>query len=273
MIGQMPSGQPTTASLSLPHALGEWVFLCLCLALIIAVFGAVYAWRMLLFATRDRTALGEHLAERERIARELHDELLQSVQGLLLGVESIVYELPDRELVQRHLKESVGRARASIVEARDKVRDFRNGAQLDTLAEVLAQTANRILSNSPLDVRVTVNGKPRRIDALVFNELKSIVGEMLQSFEHYPNTGRVMIAIAFGRRALVLDIVHDCERVELPGGDGNEREAYCGRADMLARARKIGAELTVDPRRDAGAAVKIIVPGRRAYAHKPLWWA
>jgi len=273
MIGHMSSRQSTTASIPLPQAPGEWAFLALCLALVIAAFGAVYAWRMLVVATRDRTALGEHLAERERIARELHDDLLQSVQGLLLGVESIVYELPDRELVQRHLKESVGRARAIIVEARDKVCDFRNGGQSDTLAEVLAQTANRILLPGPLGVRVTVNGKSRRIDAVVFHELKSIVAELLPGFEQHSRTGRVIIAIAFGRRALVLDIVHDCGGAEPPDAHGNGRQAYPDGADLFVRARKIGAELTVDRRRDAGAAVKITVPGPRAYAHKPRWWA
>jgi signal transduction histidine kinase len=228
-----------------------------------ALFGLFHAWRRLLVASRERTALGEHLAERERIAGELHDNLLQSVQGLLFGVEAIVYELPDRELVQRHLKESVAQARTIVAEARDKVRDFRSSNQLGVLADVLAKSA--------LDVQVTVTGRPRRIDVAAFNAIKWIVGEALFTIESHTIAGHVAIELRFGLRSLALHITDDGEGLARALATSDGRDEHAGLRAVRERARKIGASLVIEDVPGAGTSIRIVVPKGRAYAHQSFF--
>jgi signal transduction histidine kinase len=236
-----------------------------------AVTGLVLVWRRFAIASREREAMVEHLAQREQIARELHDELLQGVQGLVFGVEAVAYELSEFELARQRLDASVTQARSIIAEARGRMCDFRNCGQFETFAELLAETASQVLPESTLDVHVTVEGSPQPINAVAFGELRWIVGEALCNIEQHANAGRVAIELGFRRHALVIQITDDGNGMGQAAVDRSSREGHFGLPAMHARVRRIGARLAIESRPGSGTSLQITVPGRRAFARGSRW--
>src|SRR5205823_2226580 len=95
--------------------------LALCIALTLLLFWLAYRLRMAQVASRIRTRLEERMGERERIARELHDTLLQSVQGLVLRFQSVAHRMAPGEPSRAHLESALKRADEVIVEGRNRV--------------------------------------------------------------------------------------------------------------------------------------------------------
>ena len=112
----------------LPPWWRTWWFMTSCAVLILFSLSAVYRFRLHQLAWQLNMRLEERVGERTRIARELHDTLLQSFQGLMLLFQSVRNLLPDRPIGAVRPCRSFVRADQAIVEGREAVHDLRSSA-------------------------------------------------------------------------------------------------------------------------------------------------
>src|SRR5262249_41463580 len=103
-------------------------FRVLMVAALLFMLGAVYQLRLRQVAGQVRARMEERLEERERIARDLHDTLLQSVQGLILKFDAVAKQIPPDQPAHQAIQRTLDRADEVLAEGRDRVRNLRGGA-------------------------------------------------------------------------------------------------------------------------------------------------
>jgi ligand-binding sensor domain-containing protein len=120
------SVMPATVDIRVrPTFLQSWTFVALATVAFLLLLGLFYRWR-LRQATHDVAKRhAERTAERERIARELHDTLLQGVQGLILTFQGVAGRLKETQIERCRLDEALQRADEVMVEGRERVRGLR----------------------------------------------------------------------------------------------------------------------------------------------------
>jgi signal transduction histidine kinase len=142
-------------------------FQALCAAAIIAFLAAFYRLRLQYLKGRFHMRMEERVNERTRIARELHDTLLQSFQGVLLKFQAVTYLFPDRvEEAPKTLAAVIEEARAAIVEGRDVVQGLRSSTVIaNDLARAIGQLGEQLIADEKgqpcPEFRVEVQGKSR----------------------------------------------------------------------------------------------------------------
>ena len=100
-------------------------FYTLCAVACLGLLFGLYQVRMRQVAAQVRSRLEARLAERERIARELHDTLLQGIQGLIWRFQAATDRIPATEPAKELMERSLDRADQLLAESRDKVKDLR----------------------------------------------------------------------------------------------------------------------------------------------------
>ena len=166
-------------------------FRVLCVAVFLALLWAGYQLRVRQLAHQFNMTLEARVSERTRIARELHDTLLQSFQGLLLRFQSVLKILPERPLEARQrLESALDQAAAAITEGRDAVQGLRSSAfEANDLVnginaigkELTSETSG--LASAAIDLEV--EGTPRNLNPAVRDEAYRIAGEALRNaFRH-----------------------------------------------------------------------------------------
>lgn len=244
-------------------------FLLLCIALGAALLWCLYTLRLRTVAGRMRERLEERMAERERIARDLHDTLLQGFHGLMLRFQTVADRLPPGEPARALMDDALERADAVIVEGRDRVRNLRPPKQSRDLGEALAEAAKQVSWDSRARVRLVAEGKPRPLHPIVFAELMAIGREAFSNAFRHANADTVEASVIYGRRELRLRVRDDGVGIAPEISTDHGREGHYGLAGMRERARKIRGVLTLSSRPGVGTDVLVEVPAKIAYARLP----
>ncbi|HET6899553.1 MAG TPA: two-component regulator propeller domain-containing protein, partial [Vicinamibacteria bacterium] len=144
-------------------------------AALLVILAGLYRLRLRQATQRVRARLEARLEERERIARDLHDTLLQSVQGLILKFDAIAKRMPQADPARGAMEETLDRADDILAEGRDRVRSLRLPA--DALSDLPAAFA-RVVKEDPQErgmaFRSVIEGKVRELDPIVLEESFSI---------------------------------------------------------------------------------------------------
>jgi signal transduction histidine kinase len=239
--------------------------------LIAAFFGWAIARRIL------ELRLEERLSERNRIARELHDTLLQSFQGVLMKFSAITYVIRDRPAeAEEMLERTIGQARQAIVEGRDAVQGLRSSTAssndlaraIGTLGEELAADrthADQTQENRP-EFRMCVKGTVIDLSPLVSDDVSRIAGEALRNAFRHAGAGRIEAEILYERRQLRLRILDDGNGIEQKILGAGGRSGHFGLAGMHERARLVGGKLAIRSEPGSGTEVELIIPASVAFA-------
>jgi len=247
-------------------------FLGLCIALALIVLWLAYRLRMAQVARRIRTGLEERLGERERIARELHDTLLQSVQGLILRFQSVANRMPPDEPSRALLESALKRADDVIIDGRNSVRGLRAGDGQGDLLAILRELVDSAEFSPPVPVRAVVEGTPRPLHPLVATEVRRIAAEALFNVARHAQATSVDVAITFGDWHLDIEIRDDGVGIPESVLARGEREGHFGLVGMRERAQRIGGTLAIDSRARKGTDVTLRLPAKLAYAHRAAGW-
>lgn len=262
------------ASLTLdlpPTLLQSRLFLLLCLGAVAGVLVAAYHWRMRLVSERMQAGLRERMAERERIARELHDTLLQGVQGLILKFQSATRQVPPELPARDQLERALDRAEDVVVEARDRVRSLRTGAAGDLVA-TLCEVVETMRSASGAQTSVSVQGRKAELHPLVADEIERIVVEALFNAHRHARASHIEIVVAFEAKRLRVSILDDGVGIEPTVLEAGGRDGHFGLAGMRERARKIHGVLTIRSGPEQGCEVELVAPGAVVYATPKIGW-
>jgi signal transduction histidine kinase len=231
----------------------------------------LYRLRLRQVSGRLRARLQERLDERERIARELHDTLLQGVQGLTLKLQSFAEQMPAEQPARKLMEQALDRADEMLAEGRDRVRNLRAAHASDVLPGVLAAAADRLRLDPAIEIKVRVDGAPRPLHPVVGEEVVAIASEALFNAFTHSQAEHVAVEVRYERSQLVVRVRDDgvgIERQVLERG----REGHFGLTGMRERAAKVRGQLSIRSSPGAGADVAIAVPASLAYSGPGRRW-
>jgi signal transduction histidine kinase/ligand-binding sensor domain-containing protein len=231
-----------------------------------AILASLHRVRMRQVAAQVRGRLEARLAERERIARELHDTLLQGIQGLIWRFQAVAARIPTAEPARQLAEQSLDRADRLLAESRDKVKDLRPLTQgTANLAQALAAEGEQFAQLHPTESRVTVQGVSRDLHPLVHEETLLIAREALGNAFRHANARSIEVEVTYGDGELQVRIRDDGQGISTVVQHAGGKPGHFGLIGMRERAEKLGAQLEVWSRPGAGTEVDLRVPARVAY--------
>jgi signal transduction histidine kinase len=208
----------------------------------------------------------ERLAERTRIARELHDTLLQSFQGLMLHFQA-VNDLLSAGKAKEALEKALDRADQAIVESRNAIQDLRSSTtitnELGQAVAALGEEFGGAKGGSPT-LRVSMEGTPRELHPILRDDIYRIAREALRNAFLHAQASKIEADITYDARLLRLRIRDDGKGIDPKLLDAG-RDGHWGLAGMRERAEQIGARLDIWSEVGAGTEVDLRVPGSVAY--------
>jgi signal transduction histidine kinase/ligand-binding sensor domain-containing protein len=248
-------------------------FFVLCILLALLPLWLLYRLRVAQVARRIahdfNLRLDERVNERTRIARELHDTLLQSFQGLMLRFQSARDLLPaDPADALEALDGALDRADQAIVEGRDAIQNLRSSTTVSNeLAQAITGLAEE-LTNGPekgsATFRMSVEGSPRDLHPIVRDDIHRIAREALRNAFRHAQASHIEAEVTYGARELRVRIRDDGTGID-PQHLNAGRARHWGLTNMRERAQQIGSELSLWSEVGAGTEVELRIPDSVAY--------
>jgi signal transduction histidine kinase len=262
-----------------PTAWQTWWFRIGSAALILLLVWCVYLYRLRQLATEFNIRLEERVGERTRVARELHDTLLQSFHGLLLRFQTVSNLLPAGEPKQK-LDNAIDQAAEAITEGRDAVQGLRSSTTVtNDLAGAIttlgAELARSKLNPNAAEFHVEVEGTPRDLHPILRDEVYRIAGEALRNALHHAHAQRIEVEIRYDERQLRFRVRDDGKGIDPKLLHEDGRAGHFGLGGMRERAKLMGGKLAVWSELDSGTEVELRIPASRAYEIPPArrrWW-
>jgi len=236
--------------------------------LLIGAAGIAYRWRTYILTTRVRNAMSERLAERDRIARELHDTLLQSVQGLILRFQLLVDRLPADHPSRQELHTTLDQADEVLAESRQRVLDLRAKQPRSDLKSVIAALAKRQLPASRFETEIRTSGTVVPVDTAVFNGLIDVANESLFNVLRHAQARKVRVDIRYTAAFLELEIADDGVGLDMDSVSTAITRGHLGLVGMKERVAIIGGKLKIDSAPGQGVVLTVRVPSSIAYGDK-----
>jgi signal transduction histidine kinase/ligand-binding sensor domain-containing protein len=229
--------------------------------------GSLFLLRLRQATRRLRAQIEARLGERERIARELHDTLLQSVQGLILKFQSVANRIPRDEPARQAIETTLDHADRVVAEGRARVRDLRDGSiTLHDLPAALQRVAEEHPGVPATAFRAVVEGSERALHPMVLEESYAIGREALLNALTHSEGGQIEIAIDYGPKQFRLRVRDDGRGIDPAVLEKGGRKDHFGLRGMRERAQKIGAHLELRSKPGSGTEVALTVPAAAAYA-------
>jgi signal transduction histidine kinase len=255
-------------------------FRALCGAAFLLLLWGIYRLRVQQLQHQLAIGLEARVNERTRIARELHDTLLQSLQGLMLHFQTGIDLLPRRPAEARKTLEiAVDRADQAINEGRDAVQGLRASAvetnDLVSAVRILGEELGAAVTNQNSAVfEVEVEGAPRNLHPILRDEVYRIAAEAMRNAFQHAHAQRIEVEILYGERWLRLRVRDDGKGIDPKFLSADGRAKHYGLHGLRERAQLVGGKLTVWSKLDSGTEVDLSIPASTAYAtsHRRRSW-
>jgi len=249
-------------------------FRALCVAALVAVLWALYRLRVHQLARQFNLTLETRVNERTRIARDLHDTLLQSFHGLLLRFQTAKDLLPHRAAeAEQVLGSAIDQAAEAITEGRDAVQGLRastvEGNELGAAIRALGDELAAEQGGGDVTLGVEVQGTPHNLHPIVRDEVFRIAGEALRNAFRHAQAKEIEVELRYDERSLSLRVRDDGKGIDAEVLSLGGREGHFGLSGMRERARQVGGKLTVWSGLGDGTEVELSIPASRAYAASP----
>ena len=211
------------------------------------------------------------IAERERIARELHDTLLQGFQGLVLRFQSIANRVPAGDALRAPIEDALTRADGVLAEGRARVRELRSSSETGDLAQSLAEAASNIIGGDTPNFHLTVEGEQRILNTMAGEEVLRTFEEAIRNVVQHANAKNIDALLTYGRKALLLSVRDDGAGMAASKLSDRDPSGHFGLVGMRERAERIGGRLEVTSREGGGTEVILSAPAQMAYKRRRLW--
>ena len=246
-------------------------FRALCAVAFLALVWALYQFRLHQLQQRFNAGLEARVNERTRIARELHDSLLQGFQGLMFRLQAVRDLLPGRASEAMHaLDIALERGDKAIAEGRDTVSDLREPIMGDSdIAQALTALGKELAlqSGNGADpcVRVLLEGKQRELNPILRDEIYRIAREALRNAFHHARAKKIEAEITYSDSEFLLHVRDDGGGIDPEVANQGARAGHWGLPGMQERAKSFGGKLEVWSEHGAGTEIELSVPGTIAY--------
>lgn len=250
-------------------------FRTLCVGAFLLFLWLLYQFRLRQLQHQFNIGLEAQVIERTRIARELHDTMLQSFQGLLLRFQAVSNLLPARpEEAKTRIDSVIEEGSNAITEGRDAVHELRSaGLTAADLAQSIRNFSKELLGNMPSEnlpeFRLQVEGTPKDLNPVVRDEVYRIAVEALRNAIRHAGAKRIEVEIRYDPEDLELRIRDDGKGIDTGVLDKEHAPGHWGLCGMRERAKLIGASFEIWSKFGSGTEIELTIPAASAYA-KPI---
>jgi ligand-binding sensor domain-containing protein/signal transduction histidine kinase len=250
----------------LPPWWDTWWFRVAAVAAILLAFWALYRRQLHRMAREFEIRLTERVRERTRIARELHDSLLQGFQGLMFRLQAVRDLLPARPYdAAASLESALERGDESITDAREAVQDLRSASLVGGNLEHALKSLSEELESPQTSFRVVVQGHRRELAPLLRDEIYRIAREAFRNAARHSNARNIEAEIDYGDSKFALRIRDDGHGIDRDLFARGRRVGHWGLQGMRERAEQVGGRLSVWSERKAGTEIELVIPAKIAY--------
>jgi len=248
-------------------------FLASCVAAFLALLWGLHRLRLHQIAREFNARLEGRVDERLRVARDLHDTLLQSFHGLLMRFQAAHNLLPGRAADARQVLETaLDDAAQAITEARDAVQELRSSTvisnELAKAVEVLGKELAEqqgAANGDETAFSVEVEGTPQELHPIMRDEIYRITGEAVRNAFHHARARRIEVEIRYDARELRVRVRDDGTGIDASVLSQEGRAGHFGLGGMRERAKRIGGQLEVWSEHGAGTEVELTILASIAY--------
>ncbi|HVG38897.1 MAG TPA: two-component regulator propeller domain-containing protein [Pyrinomonadaceae bacterium] len=230
---------------------------------------ALYRLRLYQLTRQLNVRFEERLAERTRIAQELHDTLLQGYLSasmqLHVAADQLPPDSPAKPLVNRVL-ELMGQVNRDGRTALTGLRSART--ESFNLAQSFSEFPQEMAHRAQINYRVALEGRFRPLHPLIGDEVYRIGREALTNAFHHSGAQHIAVEIEYADNSLRLLVRDDGQGID-PVVLREGREGHWGLSGMRERAQRIGGRLQIRGRAGSGTEVELSVPGPVAFQTEP----
>ena len=238
-------------------------FRSICLIAALVLSWAIYQLRLRQLRRQFSLTLEARVDERTRIARELHDTLLQSFHGLMLRLQ-VVHDLLPQGKAKDQLEQSLKRGDQAIAEGRSAVYALRSSTKtVNDLAQAVRALGEE-LTTQDTAFRLVVEGPARDLHPIIRDEVYRIAREAVRNAFSHARAHHIETELTYGERMFHLRVRDDGGGIA-PEILGEGRTGHYGLAGMRERARKIGAQFSIWSGTGTGTEIEFSIAGSIAY--------
>lgn len=258
------AGASTSFNLA-PHFYQRWWFPPLCAVLLGIAAWMIYQLRI----HRLREQFNLILTERSRIARELHDTLIQGLSGITMEMQALAGRLRSPE-ERATLEDIVRDAGTCLRETRRSVAGLRSSAQGPDagLASAIAQAAKQITEAKAVKLKLKLEKSPNDMSPEVQYNLLRIASEAVNNSVKHSGAKTIEVVLQCSPDALRLSVKDD--GAGFSRENGNVRPGHYGLIGMKERAAQIGAEINLASEPGRGTTISVLLPTKVSHAKQPV---
>jgi signal transduction histidine kinase len=231
----------------------------------------VYRLRVQQLHRQFNIGLEARVNERTRIARELHDTLLQTLHGLMFQFQAVRNLLPRRpEEATRSLDDAIDETEKALAESRDAIQGLRSGAiaqaNLVELLKIAMQELTASADGKAPIFDLIEEGERRSLSAAAKDEICRVALEILRNAFRHSNATRIEAEIRHDNQMLRLRIRDNGRGIDPKVLKEGGRPGHWGLRGIRERAERIGSQVDFWSEAGAGTEVQLTVPAAVAYA-------
>ncbi len=247
-----------------PHFYQTRTFLAATILGGLLVLGGAYSWRVRRLSKELSARFDERLAERTRVARELHDTFLQTVQGSKLVADHALKDPDDHERVLRAVQQLAGWLERAIEEGRAALNSLRTSSiETSDLADAMRRAIEECRPETLLDATLSVTGDAGKLHPIVRNEIYRIGYEAIRNICAHSGADTLKITLEHAHDFTLR--VRDNGVGLAPSLSEKGKDGHFGLSGMRERAERIGGKWTIASAPGSGTTITVVDPGRLAY--------
>jgi len=249
-------------------------FRALCVVAFLGLFWALYQLRVHQLRQKFAAVLDARVNERTRIARDLHDTMLQSFHGVLMKLYGVTCMLGDRPEARQKLEDAVAEASHAIAEGRDAVQGLRSSTVVSNeLAQAIRTLGEELAAGQPVqnrsEFRVVVEGTSRDFVPILRDEIYRLGCEAVRNAFAHANAKLIEVGICYSERQFQLRVRDNGRGIDPKVLEGVGRPGHYGLPGMHERARLVKGKLLVRSKPDSGTEIELNIPASVAYTKSP----
>jgi signal transduction histidine kinase/ligand-binding sensor domain-containing protein len=249
------------------------------IAAVLGLLAALYRLRLQYLKHQFNVRLEARVGERTRIARELHDTLLQSFQAVLMKFSAATYMIQDRPAeAEKTLEGVIEQARVAISEGRDAVQGLRSSTVVtNDLARAIGAIAEELAAH-PVEscptFSMSVDGESRDLAPLVRDEIVRIAGEAIRNSFAHAQAARVEVQIHYEQRQFGLLVRDNGKGIDPKILGAGGRPGHHGIPGLRERAELVGGKFELRSQPGSGTEIELWIPASHAYrkSRRGLLW-
>jgi signal transduction histidine kinase/ligand-binding sensor domain-containing protein len=243
----------------------------LCMLALLLLLWELYQVRIRQLQRRFNIGLEATVNERTRIARELHDTLLQTLHGLMFqfqAARNLMPRRPDEAL--RSLDDAINETKKALGESREAIQGLRSESRAQgNLSERLMSSSRQLaasaVNEAPPQLDLVEEGEPQTLSSAVGNEVYRIGLELIRNAYQHAQARRIEVEVRYGDQILRMRIRDDGIGIDPHVSKEGGRAGHWGLPGIRERAERIGARLDLWSELGRGTEVELQVPAAVAY--------